>query len=350
MITVQDLKDLWGNPRECDCGKLQLLSSVAGGAPVEAKQQQQCSTLRSTPTIVSDFSQSDNETHHSTNQNCTKNSRSCLQFNQAESGNWCFSQHLDHICPNSKHAFFCKKDDDTQQSTDTMRTDTLMTWGVNQWKWFFVLWQTGLWTEQMTCISCDNDFSSAIECADDTFNKQKTKDIWKWHFNNAILSSCCTFFVLCFACIVNCLRSLFRPMLKNVMHFELHEIQAFEAPQETTDGFNQEHIMIWQELVRVSESFKSMFWNLWCLQMSSDVPEVCKADQPCSLWSVMKESSHHTTLPRTSIGAMFAQLMSDWKCCENQQKEISCLLSKQQPQKQFQQVAAISHSLHFSMM
>jgi len=35
-----------------------------------------------------------------------------------------------------------------------------------------------------------------------------------------------------------------------------------------------------------------------------------------------KEPAQHTKLPHVSLGAMFAQLMSEWKHCEDQQKEI----------------------------
>ena len=36
--------------------------------------------------------------------------------------------------------------------------------------------------------------------------------------------------------------------------------------------------------------------------------------------SMTKESAQHTKLPQISLGAMFVQLMSDWKHCEDQQK------------------------------
>jgi len=45
---------------------------------------------------------------------------------------------------------------------------------------------------------------------------------------------------------------------------------------------------------------------------------------PPALMSLLitKESAHHKKLPQIQLGAMFAQLMSDWTHCEDQQKEI----------------------------
>jgi len=56
--------------------------------------------------------------------------------------------------------------------------------------------------------------------------------------------------------------------------------------------------------------------------------------------SMMKELAHHAKLPQVLMGAMFAQLMFDWKHCEDQQKEIVfCLFPEHWPWKQFQQSA-----------
>ena len=54
--------------------------------------------------------------------------------------------------------------------------------------------------------------------------------------------------------------------------------------------------------------------------------------------SMMKWSAQHTKPPQILLDAMFAQLVSNWKCCEGQQKEIvSYSFPWHWPQKQFQQ-------------